>query len=294
VLIDGDPLTLVDTGVRDPASIARLEAASAARGRRLADLEQIVITHPHQDHFGAAADLVRRSGARVLGAGGAVTATFPDSFWPDTRNRTAYFAEAGAPEALRSVWQERHDAAARMGDPVAIDQELGDGDVVRMGGAEWRVVATPGHAADAVSLFQPEARLLLAGDILVGNGSPSVTLHAMPRPGRWLLDILDSLGRLAALDPDLAFPGHGPLIRDAGRVVAERRARAIQRLDEVADLVAQRPHSSYQLATAIYPPAVGGGFLGLSQAIGYLEALVVQDRAASEVIEAVRLYRRVG
>jgi hypothetical protein len=31
VLVDGDPLTLVDTGVRDPASIARLEATFAAR-----------------------------------------------------------------------------------------------------------------------------------------------------------------------------------------------------------------------------------------------------------------------
>jgi glyoxylase-like metal-dependent hydrolase (beta-lactamase superfamily II) len=198
VLVDGDPLTLVDTGVRDPASIARLEAALAARGRRLEELEQIVITHPHQDHFGAAAELVRRSGAQVLGAGGAVTASFPESFRPDTRHRTAYFAEAGAPEALRNVWQERHDAAARMGDSVVVERELGEGDVLRMGGADWRVVATPGHAADAVSLFQPRARLLITGDILIGDGSPSVTLHAMPRPGRWLLQILDSLKRLAA------------------------------------------------------------------------------------------------
>src|SRR5262245_7225043 len=241
VLVDGDPLTLVDTGVRDPASVARLEAAFAARGRRLEDLEQIVVTHPHQDHFGAAAGLVRRSGARVLGAGGAVTAAFPESFRPDTLHRAAYVAEAGAPDALQNVWQERHAAAARVADPVVIDQELVEGDTVRMGGADWRVVATPGHAAAAISLFQPEARLLVAGDILIGNGSPSVTLHAMARPGRWLLDILDSLERLAALAPDLAFPGHGPLIQDAGRIVGDRWARAARRLDEVAGMVARRP-----------------------------------------------------
>ena len=159
-----------------------------------------------------------------------------------------------------------------------------------MGGLDWRVVSTPGHAATSISLFEPRSRLMIAGDMLIGNAGASVTLHAMPRPGRWLLDILDSLDRLAALDAAVAYPGHGPLIEDAGRIVPERRARASQRLDEVGARLRERPYGGWALSNAIYPPQVGATGLGLSQAIGYLEALVAQERARTELREGVREY----
>jgi glyoxylase-like metal-dependent hydrolase (beta-lactamase superfamily II) len=291
VLIDGDPLTLVDTGVRTPESLLALERAFAERGRRVEDLEQIVITHPHHDHFGAAAALVARSGARVVGDGAGVTAAFPSSFEPNAQSRLGYFEEAGAPDALRRQWRERRGQFASDADPVMMDRELVDGDRVRMGGLDWRVVSTPGHAATSISLFQPEARLLIAGDMLIGNAGASVTLHAMPRPGRWLLDILDSLARLGELDVELAYPGHGPLIEDARRVIPGRRARASQRLDDVAAMLRERSHSGWTLSNEIYPPQIGATGLGLSQAIGYLEALVAQERARTELSQGVREYR---
>jgi len=291
VLIEGDPLTLVDTGVRTPQSLGALERALAERGRRIEELEQIVITHPHHDHFGAAAALAARSGARVVGDGAAATAAFPASFEPNARSRLSYFEEAGAPDELRRQWRERRGQFASDADPVAMERELVDGDLLRMGGLDWRVVSTPGHAASSISLFQPEARLLIAGDMLIGNAGASVTLHAMPRPGRWLLDILESLARLAELEAEVAFPGHGPLIEDARRVIPERRARASQRLDEVGAMLRERPYGGWALSNAIYPPEVGATGLGLSQAIGYLEALVAQERARTELRDGVREYR---
>src|SRR5207237_833918 len=132
--------------------------------------------------------------------------------------------------------------------------ELRGGDTVRMGGADWQVLSTPGHAETSISLYQPESRLLIAGDILIGNAGASVTLHAMPRPGRWLLQIFDSLDRLGALDVERAYPGHGPLIEGASGVIPLRRQRAAQRLDEVGEMVRQRAWSAYQLSTTIYPP----------------------------------------
>jgi glyoxylase-like metal-dependent hydrolase (beta-lactamase superfamily II) len=291
VLIEGDPLTLVDTGVRTAESLLALERAFAERGRRLEELEQIVITHPHHDHFGAAAALVARSGARVVGDGAAVTATFPGSFEPNARSRLSYFDEAGAPDDLRRQWRERRGQFASDADPVTMESELVDGDRVRMGGLDWLVVSTPGHAATSISLFQPESRLLIAGDMLIGNAGASVTLHAMPRPGRWLLDILDSLARLGELDVELAFPGHGPLIEEAHHVIPSRRARASQRLDEVGAMLRARPYSGWALSNEIYPPQIGASGLGLSQAIGYLEALVAQERARTELCGGAREYR---
>lgn len=42
-----------------------LEAALAVRGRRLEEIELVVITHQHVDHLGLASTIVRRSGAEV-------------------------------------------------------------------------------------------------------------------------------------------------------------------------------------------------------------------------------------
>ena len=289
-LIEGDPLTLVDTGARTRESLEALEAAFARLGRRLEDLELVVVTHPHHDHFGAAAELRRRSGARVVGDGAAVTATYPESFRPNTNMRIALFDESGAPDEIAARWRERADHYLDDSEPVTLDQELGEGESIRMGGADFSVLSAPGHAATSIVLYQPEARLLIAGDILIGNAGASVTLHETSRPGRWFLDIVDSLAKLGELDVDLAYPGHGPLIEDGTATIRLRRSRALQRYAEVEGLVRSAPTHAWGLSTRIYPPGLGDSGLGLSQSLGYLEALQAEGRAISEKSGGVRTY----
>ena len=290
VLIEGEPLTLVDTGVRSDESLAALDAALAARGHRVEELEQIVITHPHPDHFGAAAELVRRSGASVLGDGAEAIAGFPESMAPRRRFRLGCLEEVGAPAELVERWRTRGESWPFADEPVRFERSLVEGDELSIGGATWRVVSTPGHDSTSISLHAPEQGLLITGDIVVGNGGASVTLHPMPRPARWLLDIFESLAKLAGLDAELAYPGHGRLVTGAGAAIADRLTRARQRLEEVAGLIAEAPRSAYEVATALYPPEVAAATLGLSQAIGYLEALTVLGRARSELRDGVRRY----
>ena len=63
-LIEDEPLTLIDTGPNSGKSLDDLERALAAHGRRIEDLELIVLTHQHMDHLGLLEILARRSGAR--------------------------------------------------------------------------------------------------------------------------------------------------------------------------------------------------------------------------------------
>lgn len=291
VLVDGDPLTLVDTGLRTPESLAALEAGMARVGRRVEELEQVVTTHPHNDHFGAAAELARRSGARVLGDSPERMAAFPSSFAGNARMRLELFEESGAPDEIAVRWRDRVDRYLETAEPVADAEPLVEGDAVRMGGADWQVLSTPGHAATSIALYQPEERLLIAGDILIGNAGASITLHETSRPGRWFHQIQESLAKLGALAVDRVYPGHGPLIEDGTRVIRQRRQRALQRLDAVRDLVREQEWHAWGLSTEIYPPGVGDTSLGLSQSIGYLEALVADGAATSEKHNNVRIYR---
>ena len=64
-LIEDDPLTLIDSGPNSGKALDELEQALAARGHSIEDIELLVITHQHIDHFGLASILARRSGAEV-------------------------------------------------------------------------------------------------------------------------------------------------------------------------------------------------------------------------------------
>src|SRR3954469_10238490 len=65
-LVEDDPLTLVDAGPNSATSLTTLEGALAEHGRKVSDLERIVVTHQHIDHIGLVQILADRSGAEVL------------------------------------------------------------------------------------------------------------------------------------------------------------------------------------------------------------------------------------
>src|SRR5579875_507695 len=64
-LLDGDPLTLVDTGPNSGTALDHLERGLERFGTALEDIELIVLTHQHMDHEGLLEILARRSGAQV-------------------------------------------------------------------------------------------------------------------------------------------------------------------------------------------------------------------------------------
>ena len=53
-LIEDSPLTLVDSGPNSAKALDELEQALAARGHAVEDIELLIVTHQHIDHFGLA------------------------------------------------------------------------------------------------------------------------------------------------------------------------------------------------------------------------------------------------
>jgi glyoxylase-like metal-dependent hydrolase (beta-lactamase superfamily II) len=82
----------------------------------------------------------------------------------------------------------------------------------------WRWVHTPGHAPGHVSLFRDRDRVLIAGDAATTVQQESVIAVSMQRrevhgpPAYFTSDWQsagESVGRLAALQPDVLATGHG-------------------------------------------------------------------------------------
>lgn len=85
---------------------------------------------------------------------------------------------------------------------------LSDDERVRAGDRDLIVVHTPGHAPDHICFWDPGDRALYCGDML----ALGTTVMIPADRGGNLRQYLASLERMSALDPRVAYPGHGPII----------------------------------------------------------------------------------
>lgn len=157
--------------------------------------------------------------------------------------------------------------AAMTGAPVlALDpahrlggEGLAAGDVLTAAGCELRVVATPGHSADSVSLLLAADSALLTGDTVLGRGTtvigPDGTLADYLRTLDELRSLADSSG-LATL-----LPGHGPVLADPAGVLDYYIAHRQERLEQIRAALAAGARTPAEIVAMVYgdtDPAVRG------------------------------------
>lgn len=198
-LVLGAKPYLVDTNT--PRAGARIIRALEANGLAPGDLGFIFITHHHYDHAGCLAEMRRLSGAKV--AAGAKDA--PVISGMRTPPGPGGISPAGKlMRRLPPSWLEAYQRYERS----AVDLELSDGDVVEELGLE--VLELPGHTEGGIALYCRAERLAFIGDIvgnIMGRLGPPFLSFSYDKAA-----ILASMRRLAALDLDYAYPGHGAVI----------------------------------------------------------------------------------
>jgi len=65
-LLTGEPLTLVDTGIRTEAAWESLNLQLAEHSYNMGDIQQVVLTHAHPDHYGLAARIADHAEVEIL------------------------------------------------------------------------------------------------------------------------------------------------------------------------------------------------------------------------------------
>ncbi|CAB4703055.1 MAG: MBL fold metallo-hydrolase [Actinobacteria bacterium] len=129
---------------------------------------------------------------------------------------------------------ERKGCAVRALDPaycVGADP-LADEELLDVDGLQVRVLTTPGHTADSISLLLPAERALLTGDMVLGRGT-TVVAHPDGQLGAYF----DSIERMRALatggEVDVLYPAHGPVLDDALGTLEHYLVHRRQRLTQV-------------------------------------------------------------
>ena len=283
------PITLIDTGPRHADSRAALQAGLSELGLSARDLQRIIITHAHADHYGLAAELVRESQAEVW-THRHNCATLEASETIRVQRNEFYvqiMTESGVPLDERRRIAESRRIGDRWAEAVKVDRTLDEGDRVELADRVWQIYHTPGHAGGLIILFDRDSRVLLSNDHLLRDISSNPIVEPAPeggpRPHR-LVEYLYHLQRANDLHPAIAWTAHGDPIHDVDKLVRQRLHFHTRRAEKILDMIGAEERSARQIAEPLFGRLKGiDSFLALSETIGHLDWLEEQGR-----VEAVQ------
>lgn len=169
---------------------------------------------------------------------------------------------SGAP-AIRARWPaarfSKHPWPERDARSDVVWHPLADGDTIATGQGPLAAIHTPGHSPDHMALWHADSRTLFVGDLLISGN----TVFIPASSGGNLAAYLNSLQRLADLEPRRALPAHGPAIEEPIALIAyyleHRRQREEQVLSALAsgadtvDAITDQIYAGH--ATAVLPMA---------------------------------------
>lgn len=161
------------------------------------DVDKVIITHNHEDHTGGAAYLQQQMNLPIF---------------INEMSTGACKQKANYPLYRQLFWGKRMPFEA-----------LPLGATFESRHAQWDVIATPGHAADHVALFNRATRQLFTGDLYV-TPKTKVVLREESIP-----TTIASLQRVLTYEFDEVFCCHAGYVRDG-------RAALQQKLDYLLDL----------------------------------------------------------
>jgi glyoxylase-like metal-dependent hydrolase (beta-lactamase superfamily II) len=276
----GDGFVLFDTGIDEPGSMKQLDRALEMVGLELEGCRLVVCTHAHSDHYGQGATIVERTGCELWmhpNHEHMTRAASDPHAWLEARLEVA--RQSGVPEPALAAYRE-----ARKGQDFGVagivppDRDLIQGVEVETGLGNWRVVETPGHAPSHVSLFQPERRLLISGDHLLGRVSLYYDYGYSPDPAGEFLTSLDAIDEL---DARLCLPGHGRTFTDVRAHIDANRALVRERIEHAHEAIRGAELTALEVQPHVHgrPLDERTGNWWLSETLVYLNHLEVAGRA---------------
>jgi glyoxylase-like metal-dependent hydrolase (beta-lactamase superfamily II) len=282
----GDGFVLFDTGMHQPDSFSHLERALAMCNLRLDQLRLIVCTHAHSDHYGQAATLVERTGCELwMHPNHAHMSRMAEDPEAVHARRIEVARQSGVPEEpLRRYASQLSSRESGISGLVEPDRDLVEGVTIASDVGEWIAYETPGHAPSHVCLFQPEQRLLISGDHLLGRISLYFDYGYTPDPVGEFLESLDVVERLGAR---LCLAGHGRTFADVHAHVEGNRNLVGERLASMLEALRSAQLTAFDLLPRVYGDSLSqqNAQRLLAKVLGYLahlEALGQIRRTAGE------------
>lgn len=237
-----DRSLIIDTGLNRSECLQSIEQGVRELNIDLAKTD-FFITHFHTDHLGLIGEVTRED-SRVYFNQPEVDWMMN---WGGWEVMFDYGARNGFPrDDLQNAFHN-HPGAKFAPSRIPKLQILSDGDLLQVGFYTFRAISTPGHSPGHICLYEPEQKLLVSGDHVLGDITPNIQCWSDAHNP--LQAYLDSLDKVRHLEMELMLPGHRRLIRNPVKRIDELKAHHHRRLDEVLAILGDGPAHAYRVAS---------------------------------------------
>jgi len=261
-LIEGSPLTLIDTGPKTSKSLTAIQQGLQALSYDLSDIEQILLTHSHVDHAGLISQFVRR---RLQ------IQNIPPEVWVHEKDAEAVINYERYMERYTAAFvrltmasgvlqsettiptpENRTEFFKKIGESVPTAHTFRDGATFKTGIGELTAVWTPGHSPGSTCFACDEKQIIFSGDHILGDisSNPSISFDDSERIG--MITYFESLDCLESRAGYLALPGHRGPIRDIKSRIAGLRAEYVEKLQKAASSLTKDPRTVYEISRIVY------------------------------------------
>ena len=261
-LIEGSPLTLIDTGPKTSDSLDTIKQELRQLQYDLSDIEQILLTHNHIDHIGLTAQFVKarfkthNTATKVWIHQKDVDALVDYERFMD--HYAASFVEliamCGVPEKYTSMIAPKHliEHFKSFGESVPSVCSFENTASFKTGIGEITVVWVPGHTPGSTCFVCDEKRVIFSGDHILGDisSNPSLSFDGSEKIG--MLTYLESLDRISSKDSYVALPGHREPIFDMKSRIKELRTDYDDKLNKAVDALTFESQTLYDISRIIY------------------------------------------
>lgn len=190
-------LILVDTGL--PNSEKKIIAYINSIGKSVSDIKYILLTHSHIDHFGSAYALQKMSNAHI---------GIHENGIPYVDGTKGLLMPVSNSKSFKNKFVVRMlPLLAKFMKPKYIkpDMKLKEGVFPKEMGINAKIIETPGHTKDSISIYLIDSNTVLVGDLLQGTDK---RLESPPFFEDYI-SLVNSINKIKELKPDLVCVSHG-------------------------------------------------------------------------------------
>jgi len=240
---------IIDAGWNTAAAWDTLVAGLDRAGQSMADVQGVLVTHIHPDHYGLAGRVRDASGAWVAlhpADASLITARYEEPHDLLEKITTMLRRDGAPPDEISALTNASMPIRSWVW-AATPDILMEDGDRPEVPGWDLTAIWTPGHSPGHLCFYEGSHRLMLSGDHVLPRITPNISFHPQAGPNP-LGDFLASLDKVAKYDTDEVLPAHEYRFAGLGARVNELKSHHQARFDEAIAAIRDGDTTTWKIA----------------------------------------------
>ncbi|MEW6527225.1 MAG: MBL fold metallo-hydrolase [Spirochaetota bacterium] len=281
-LFKGEVNTLFDTGTSWTWRLLR--SALKELGLQFSDIHQVIPSHGHVDHYGAAYAIAKRNKHVEVITHYADAKRIEEGIYDKPSVMLQFIESMGVPKPLIVPLVFLDLTFKSMGHSVTVTRKIMDDEYpLQAGNYNAKLILTPGHSKGAMCLYIEKEGFLFSGDHIVPGVKPIILAGFEPNtsfPVAQSHNIFHtSLKKIEKLSPKYIFPAHGePFQEKLNRLIVKYQKVYQLRKKRMYNLLLHNDYTVYGLARQVFKNLKGINlvldlYLSLSETYTHLESM---------------------